>query len=693
MRAHSSRFLHRSTPLLLIASSLTLGFGSHVSASNLGTENPTDPSVTDGNHSRHSHAYDPVVITGSRTEKLLSDSPVKIELVSRREIQLKNARDLKEAIKDVPGLSIKKIHGKAGYGAWMQGVDAKRVLVLIDGDPVSKSTNEVTDLTQIGVMNIEQIEILKGATSALYGSGAIGGVINIITHKPTTPFGYILKADLGSNGSQNTNGNTSAASTRSSAGWIHAQNEVFDAQFNFDLRDTDGFTVDQDTWEREGPEGHKLNLQSEVGFSPNALSRYFASAAYYDENLDRNYTGSGPNFFDMKKTEAMERMTYRTGSDWLLGNDGDLNIRYSYEEMDNATSQYNASNSLTVLKRSATHKTQKLSSQWNFPVADHVTRTLGLEYIVEDLDQSKWDPTNGATPELGADRSEKVFFFQDDMQVGERLSFLPGIRFQNDSDFGNYLAPKLNGRIELDDIGPSQHFIRFGVGRGYKAPSLKERFYTFDHSHLGYQVHGNPSLTPEYSDSFQLGWAIKQSGLFNLDINLFQNNLEDFIETRFNRTEVDPDFGVVQIFEYTNITEAKTRGVELASSLHLSKSLNLNSGYTYLSATNKENGKRLPKRPRHQLKANLSYDTPDNPLALSFSMRWQSEEYFDLENQDQSPGYSVFDLSSEYRISDLVSLYAGIDNIGDKQRDFERIHDLRPDEGRYVYLGLRLNQE
>jgi outer membrane receptor for ferrienterochelin and colicins len=181
--------------------------------------------------------------------------------------------------------------------------------------------------------------------------------------------------------------------------------------------------------------------------------------------------------------------------------------------------------------------------------------------------------------------------------------------------------------------------------------------------------------------------------LFNLDINLFQNNLEDLIETRFNRTEVDPDFGVVQIFEYTNITEAKTKGVELASSLHLSKSLNLNSGYTYLSATNKENGKRLPKRPRHQFKANLNYDTPDNPLALSFSMRWQSEEYFDLENQDQSPGYSVFDLSSEYRISDLVSLYAGIDNIGDKQRDFDRIHDLRPDEGRYVYLGLRLNQE
>lgn len=128
---------------------------------------------------------------------------MRTEVVSRKEIEKTHARDLKEALEDVPGLLLKPIHGKSGFEAWLQGFSADRVLVVLDGEPITPNTGSAVDLSQIGTADIE---IVKGATSTLYGSNAMGGVINVITRKPVRPLAYSLTVDGGSYGDKNLSG-------------------------------------------------------------------------------------------------------------------------------------------------------------------------------------------------------------------------------------------------------------------------------------------------------------------------------------------------------------------------------------------------------------------------------------------------------------------------------------------------------
>lgn len=144
--------------------------------------NPTEAEETgqpDPNYQR----LEEVVVTGTRTEKKLLDTPVRTQVVTKEEIRRTHARDLKEALEYVPGLLLKETE-KNGFSVWMQGLDSDRVLILLNGRRVTASTGSTVDLTQISAADIERIEIVKGPVSALYGSESMAGVINVITSKP-----------------------------------------------------------------------------------------------------------------------------------------------------------------------------------------------------------------------------------------------------------------------------------------------------------------------------------------------------------------------------------------------------------------------------------------------------------------------------------------------------------------------------
>lgn len=117
---------------------------------------------------------DTLVVSATRVERALSDAPIRTEVVSRYELDKTHARSLKEALENVPGLQLREIHGKSGYEASLQGMSSDQLLILIDGMPLAASTGSSVDLSQYATLDIERIEIIKGAASAQYGSSAMG---------------------------------------------------------------------------------------------------------------------------------------------------------------------------------------------------------------------------------------------------------------------------------------------------------------------------------------------------------------------------------------------------------------------------------------------------------------------------------------------------------------------------------------
>lgn len=647
-------------------------------------------------------ALNQMVVTGTRTEQPLFDSPVRTELITRGEIERYHARNVQEAIRLLPGALLQKIHGKTGYEVWLQGVDSNRVLVLIDGEPVSASTGSTVDLSQIGTANIEQIEVVKGATSALYGSNAIGGVINIITRKPGKPLSYSLRVDIGSFGEQNINGDEYSHAQRSAAGYLATKQNRWYGNASFDFVDSDGFKPYPHVWDRWGPESFKGSVRTRLGFTPTETQDYFVALEAYTEESEYRYSdivpGNAPDY--RTKWEEAERTTLKMGGAWQWQDWGDASVKLFSETFDDTTEQDSRATNYLEQSRSAELETHKLMSQWNLPIGEDHVLTSGIDYHGESLLQSRTlcIALNecGSDSELADQKPERdnvEFFVQDDAAIGDRVRLLPGFRSQYDSDFGDYFSPKINGSVELGDLSDEvTNMLRFGLGRGYRVPNLKERHYLFDHSQHGYVVNGNPDLQPESSNSLQLGWVYAKPGSYQLDVNLFYNRMTDLIETALQEEASDSNDSVMQ-YAYVNVAKAETRGGEISASVNPGSHSRLSLSYTYLEARDLDTGNHLGKRPRHQVKSaiDISPFTPD--LTLSLTAQWQNEAWFDLENQNKAEGWSRFDFKANYQLTRLIKVYAGVDNITDTQRDFTTSFDLRPDEGRFVYLGMQFANE
>jgi len=152
------------------------------------------------NAEEHTAELDQIVITGTRTPRALEDSPVRVEVITREDLDRLHARSLQDALRYVPGLILRDIGAKGGQAVYMQGLGPDRVLILIDGMPITASTGSTVDLSQIALMDVERIEVVKGALSALYGSSAMGGVINVITRENKAYFAATIMSDLGTYG-------------------------------------------------------------------------------------------------------------------------------------------------------------------------------------------------------------------------------------------------------------------------------------------------------------------------------------------------------------------------------------------------------------------------------------------------------------------------------------------------------------
>jgi len=632
-----------------------------------------------------------VVVTGTRTEKPVLEAPVRTEVVTRPEIEKTHARDLKEALEDVPGLMLKP-NEKTGFTAWLQGMDANRVLVVIDGEPISPSTGSSVDLTQIGSMDIERIEIVKGATSALYGSNAMGGVINIITRKPSQPLTYQLSVDGGSYGDKNLSGNTSDVTTRRLAANLAARNDTGYLKLNADLRDKDGYRLDPRDFRSEGETGSKANIDLRMAWTPDTNSEIFIAPRYYREDVSNNLRPvltPGVGYIRKRKNEQATRLSATLGAERRLENSGRLRGWLFQESWQDITQQDVINTPQTEQQRTAKINLSRAELQWDRPWGAHHVFTSGLVFKKATLDQYVDTPNQLRRVEVNGKAQESIeAYFQDDIFIGEQWELVPGIRIQNDNRFGFYAAPKLNAMFTPEWISGVTTNIRMGIGRGYRAPDLKEQYFVFDHSQLGYMILGSVDVKPESSDSYQLGIEFARPGDFRADITLFRNNIKNLIDTRINPDESSPD---LTIYEYENFARALTQGIEFSGNRYWGV-FDLKGSYTFLDSEDRITRKTLKGRPRHMIKVGADYE--HKPWGTTVILRgvYQSKEFFNAENSLQSPAWTTWDLKLTQTITSGIKIFGGIDNLTDEHRNPEIYYDQRPQSGRYLYLGLRIER-
>ena len=625
-----------------------------------------------------------VVITGTRTERDIDEVPVRTEVVTREEIERTHAGTLKQALENVPGLQLREVLGKSGFELSLQGMSSDQVLVLIDGLPITASTGSTVDLSQYLLDEVERIEVVKGASSAQYGSSAMGGVVNVITRRQPAGIGGSVALDAGSYGSKNNSGRSSSLNNRRARFQVGGGGEQWRLSVSGDRQDDAGFGINPEAYPRQGDANLRQQLAARGEWLPSPSGRVWADASHYTEDDTQRYNQYVPPVnVPQRKLENITRDRFSGGVDWRFANGMRAQVAGVHERYDSHSPGY--SNEVLATNRFSRQRMQHLSSQLDLPAWGRQLWTFGADWHHETLAQ-----TSNGISELNtsgnASRSNAEVFVQNNVLLSDNLELLFGLRGQNDSDFGSHWAPKVSLRANVLNGAQWKGIFRASLGPGYRVPNLKERHYLFDHSALGYRVVGNPNLKPESSTSLQLGATFKRGERLSIDFNAFYNRVRDLIQTDEANASVTNG---IATYTYANVARARTTGMDTSIHWRASGALSLNAAHTYTATRDETTGRELTRRPRQIVRLGGDWRIQAETV-LGLRLRHQSSELVDTATRARSPGWTTLDLSLNHRMGRNVTLFAGVNNLTNRQRSFSNASDFGPVAGRYVYLGAKI---
>lgn len=646
-------------PSLLALSLLMIQLAQSTQAQNLSTD---------------AYLLDETIVTSSKTERKIADVPIHTRVIHAKELQKLHALKLKDALVYVPGIQVRELHGKTGSGVWMQGLDANRVLILIDGNPIIPSSGSSVDVSQIAVGDIERIEIIKGAMSSLYGTSAMGGVINVITKKPAHKFEASVDLATGNWQQQSAENNPFAKNTAHIS--ASAQHKQWYAQVITNLLTSYGYQVDPNSQDTQGWRGHKNNFSGKVGYTFSNRMQLTTHHRLYKEDVSTTRKTFFPGLGNLyspytdqthkaHNSVIVEQTT--NGHSWKARLAHEDHIAHSHKVSRRVTT---ANNTITAIDASS-------------PIGDTHLISYGGQ-----LSQDYLDSENLTTAKHEVDKKTKKtteLYVQDSYFASNNLEIMPGVRLDKNDRDGQHIAPSINNLYKVDNWFGGTAGLRFGIGQGYRSPNLKELFYVFDHSQVGYMVLGNTALDPEKTINTQasIQWSQKphNAPYHSVEFSIYKNSIQDLIEAKFSH-----DHNNVSIYKYQNIREAQTQGFEIGLTQHHTK-IKWDVYYNYLQSEDLQTQKELPKRPKNSIKASVEYN-PNHHISFLVKHTREGKSYVDTQNTIQTQGFSVTDMKVNYSIDKNWATYGGVNNIGNIQRKLNG-KDFRPAEGRFIYIGMK----
>lgn len=582
-----------------------------------------------------------VVIIGTRSERPLKDATVPVRVVHRKDTQAAGDTTAAEAVSRVVGVQIDTTT-RTGQTPQIQGFGSKHVLVLVDGRRVTGRLADDFDLSRIPVSSIERIEVLKGASSVLYGSDAIGGVINIVTRKPR----------------QGLHGETQLSRdtlNRNEAGFsVSGGNDRVTARLNANHQKGPSFDLDPKDIATTGNayERNIVQFQLNGKITPNLN---LSTKMEGDETTTNGISiGAGNSVIDMK-TKGQGR-TAAVGGTYFLGDASEVRIdlgesRRKYELLDDQREGTASDRHLT--SKEITHDGSAIVSSRFTP--GHET-TAGVE--VSDQTFSNNQIRNGSKS-----RTRESLFAQHEWSIVPHFRIAPGLRYDVDSQFDEQLSKAL--AIRFDPNGDV--IIRTSYGEGYRAPSFSELYLSFANQARGYRVEGNPNLTPERSRSIQSSVAWQATTDLWFSLGVFTNKVHDLIGT------VRSQPADVLLIDYANIDSVLTKGIETAARANINKNLSLGFDYTFLEARDEANQRMLEGRAMHSGSIQTRYeDVSGFSAAIAMGLVGRRPFYTQTPTgltTDWARSYRSVNLRLAQNFGETFEVFGGVKNLTNETQE------------------------
>ncbi len=646
-----------------------------------------------------------LVVTATRTERKLSNVAVPVQIISRKAITQSGSVRVNDILSEQTGLYITSGGattsaggGVFGNGIQIQGLSPDYTLILLDGEPIIGRQGGVIDLSRLSVGNIKKIEIVKGPSSSLYGSEAMGGVVNIITEQALL---NRLNASFRYGRFNATDANLTAA----------IKKQKWGLQLFGNLNSSDGFDLDKTAPGQTVDPFGSYTAQVRVNFLPTEKTKISISGRYYDEKQDNYFLtqdiGSGSTIAitgDGRVTDMnLNPVITQQFNNNLRSSMRFYFSRYEYEQTllkeEDKTSYY------YDFFQQDFYRVEN-QTDINLPAKNFLSVGAGL--VAEKLNTTRY----------AGKRSNDIryAFIQDEWRASEKFTLIGGLRYDDNTAYESRLSPKLAGLYKIND----KLRINASYGAGFKAPDFRQLFLNFFNTAAGgYVVYGANEITiseleqqkqqaiisdilpkayelallkPEISKGFNAGGHYDANEKLSFDLNIFRNDIENLIQVDIIafRSNAAP------VYSYFNVKEAYTQGAEVNSSYKINKQFQLQGGYQFLKTADKADLERikegsvytrdlqtnetsqvtksdyagLPNRSKHMANAKLFYENEKNGWSASvrvlYRSRWGTydKDGNGLINRDDefAKGAALFNVNAAKSFNGF-RIQAGIDNL------------------------------
>lgn len=607
---------------------------------------------------------DAVVVTATASERTVERAPASVTVITGDALRARPARDVLDAIRDAPGLSIRGVGALGRRVVSIRGMESRHTLVLVDGERIA-ATDQVFGMSDlqfgwIPLEAIERVEIVRGPLSSLYGSDALGGVINIITRGVGKEWGGALRASAGSLPEDDGGGFRQAAAHLSGPlGEAFALSVDAAWQKQDPLPEPDESRLDQ----REGQE--QATVRARLQWTPAQGHRVALTAMKSEE--DRWYdTSNSAGTLYYQQAYDFDRSQAGLSYDGEIGGG---HLRLAAQVADIHQRQHNTQGVAPSPEQEAGETT--FNGHYGIALGASHRLTAGVEAREERLEHPSF---------AGGEETVKQYagFLQDEWALSERLDVVYGARVDKHDLFGSEVSPRLYAVWQ-----PAERWtVKGGYSRGFKAPMLKQISpdYRFDGPH---SFVGNPDVQPEKSDNLELSVGYSADTVW-WRATAYRNTVEDLIDTVCIQFCTRP---LRRLYRYENVDDVRIRGAELEAGVVLPANLRLSGNYSWNDVRDKADDLRLAERPLQTANARLGWSSDDAAWSLELRYDRTGRQLLAGTARQEQGSYGLWNASAKRRLAERVDLQVGVENLADHRVEDHGVYNYR-ERGRYVYAML-----